>query len=218
MYPQKFKFFKEFLPMIGTSKSTYMRRKEEILQWLKEQYDFYFETQGKTTIIVIENFDKNKCKKVPKKTIPKEKKMEDYEEFIKKSIPTTGKLTSKAREARLAMAEFGMKKYGHFSEKSVAKIYTGPAMEKLCTEKDKKYWVDYKTYEPLSEELLKLWKEILKKNYIDEKIAAKAWYKEQQGEDTTKEKNAYRAAMEEFKDETGHAAPICVSEWELNNK
>lgn len=90
-------------------------------------------------------------------------------------------------------------------------------MEKLCTEKDKKYWVDYETYEPLSEELLKLWKEILKKNYIDEKIAAKAWYKEQQGEDTTKEKNAYKAAMEEFKNKTGHAAPICVSEWELNN-
>lgn len=213
---------KEFLPLVHISNSTFKRRREEILDWWAEQFDYELGKQGKTVTITVDlEFNFINYKRLPRSTKAwqekQAEKMKDYEDFIKKSIPAEGKLTSKAREARLAIDEFGLDKYGHYNDETVSRRYTGPAMEKLCTKSSKGAWVDYETYEPLPEDVVKIWREILKKNYIDEERAANAWYRERNGEDTTAEKNAYRAAMAEFEKETGHAAPICVSEWELNN-
>lgn len=214
---------KEFLPLVHISSSTFKRRKDEILDWWAEQFEYELGKQGKTVTITVDlEYNFINYKRLPRSTQAWEEKqaekMKDYEEFIKRSIPAEGKLTSKAREARLAIDDFSLEKYGHYNDKKIALRYTGPAMEKLCTKSSKGAWVDYETYEPLPEDVLKIWREILKKNYIDEERAANAWYRERNGEDTTAEKNAYKASMDEFKKIMKCSAPIYVAEWELNNK
>lgn len=209
---------KEFLPLVHISNSTFKRRKDEILDWWAEQFDYELGKQGKTVTITVDlEYNFINYKRLPRNTKAWEEKqaekMKDYEDFIKKSIPAEGKLTSKVREARLAISEFGLDKYGHYNDETVSRRYTGPAMEKLCTKSSKGAWVNYETYEPLPEDVVKIWREILKKNYIDEERAANAWYRERNGEDTTTEKNAYKAAMEEFKNVIKCNAPIYVAEW-----
>ena len=82
------------------------------------------------------------------------------------------KPNSKSKIAREAIAAFGYEKYYHTSEKSVAASYIKDPFDKYGETNGCHYWVFYKTYEPLTNEILAEWKKILEEEHISEQEAA----------------------------------------------
>ena len=152
--------------------------------------------------------------KLPRKSTLEQKK-KDYEEFTIKALGTEFKPNSKSKIAREAISSFGNEKYGHYSQESVVKIYVKEPFDKYGVTNNHQVWVDYKTYKPLSAEVLADWRNILKEESIDEAAAAKAFYREQQGEDISQEKSFYKCALERFKAKY-NTMPILVKEWRAN--
>ena len=148
-----------------------------------------------------------------KRTLEQRKK--DYEDFTIKALGTEFKPNSKSKIAREAISSFGREKYGHYSQESVVKIYVKEPFDKYGVTNNHQVWVDYKTYKPLSAEVLTDWRNILKEERIDEAAAAKAFYREQQGEDISQEKSFYKCALERFKAKY-NTMPILVKEWRAN--
>ena len=58
------------------------------------------------------------------------------------------------------------------------------------------------------------WKQILKEEKISEEEAANAFYRQENGEDITKEKNSYKKAQKRFKEIYG-TIPVKVAEWRI---
>ena len=144
-----------------------------------------------------------------------EQKKKDYELYTIKALGTEFKPNSKSKIAREAISSFGNEKYGHYSQESVVKIYVKEPFDKYGVTNNHQVWVDYKTYKPLSAEVLADWRNILKEERIDEAAAAKAFYREQQGEDISQEKSFYKCALERFKAKY-NTMPILVKEWRAN--
>lgn len=188
------------------------KRRGDLKQWLKNFYDYeLIEAKPARILFHKEYKDYQPLPNKSKKT--KKVKTQDYENFIKKSIPKDSwKLTSKVEESRHAIEEFGYEKYGHESPESVARYYIGPAMESTCIKSEKTIWVNYKNYKPLTEEQLKDWKSILSKNKIGEKEAANAFYRQSEGEDISKEIGFYKKSLRDFKAKY-QFSPILVYEW-----
>ena len=66
----------------------------------------------------------------------------------------------------------------------------------------------------MTEEVLAHWRRILDEEHINERDAANAFYKQEQGEDISKEKQYYKNAMERFRAEYGDI-PVLVKSWRL---
>lgn len=210
--PGIYKLKDEFFKLVGISRAQYDRRREDLMEWLKDFYDYEILEGRPIRIRIIETYGEYQPLPRQKKTFLM--KQYDYEEYVKKNLSKNFKPESKAHMARGAIADFGHEKYNHTNDIAVARRYTGPAMEKYGEKSDNYVWVSYNTYEPLSEELLKAWFKILREERIGEKEAANAFYKAEQGMDITKEKNAYKTALKRMKQET-HEVPVRVAEWKI---
>lgn len=141
-----------------------------------------------------------------------EQKKKDYEKYTIKALGTEFKPNSKSKIAREAIIDFGSEKYGHTSQESVVKRYVREPFDKYGVSDGNKYWCYYDTYEPLTAEAIAEWRTILVEEHISEKEAAYAFYKAQQGEDITKERNYYKNALRRFK-EKYDSIPVLVSRW-----
>lgn len=101
----------------------------------------------------------------------------DYDVFVSNyfhnSIP---RYANKAKVAREGIAAFGMKKYGHHHVGSIAHRYISSSFEKYVEEvPDSKRWVWYTTYEPLDDDTLQRWTNILEEEHITEAEQAAAF-------------------------------------------
>lgn len=197
------------------TESQWRRRREDILEHLK---DFMDVKEQKTDTGRYEYVVKGEVPKsippLPRKSQMTEKKKE-YEEYTIRALGTEFKPNSKARIAREAISDFGHYKYGHENPESVSKRYIKEPFEKYGETNNKRVWVDYLSYEPLPEDTLIRWREILKEEKIDEQAAAAAFYKAQHGDgDISKEKGYYQKALGRFKDEFKYM-PVLVSEWKV---
>lgn len=67
---------------------------------------------------------------------------------------------------------------------------------------------------PLTEKDLEKWKDILKEERIDEGQAAEAFYRQEQGQDVSKEKQYYKNALDRALEELG-IIPVLVKSWRL---
>ena len=208
IYKLKAEFFKEN----QISVAQYDRRKEDLLEWWKDFYEYEIIEGKPIRINIKEVFDE--YKPMPRQLQKTEQKIRDYEEYVKNNLPKDFKPESKAHMARGAISSFGYEKYNHTSDAAVARRYVGPAMERYGEKNDNHVWVDCRTYEPLREDNLDIWMKILDREHIGEKEAAIAFYKQEQGLDITKEKNAYKTALRRMKEQTG-ITPVKVAEWRL---
>ena len=145
-----------------------------------------------------------------------EKKKKDYELYTIKALGTEFKPNSKSKIAREAIRDFGQDKYGHKSQRSVVESYIKEPFDKYGVSDGNKYWCYYNTYEVLEPEVLEAWRKILKEEHISEREAANAFYRQQQGEDISKEKQYYQNALDRFKAEYG-SMPVLVSKWKCEN-
>lgn len=146
-----------------------------------------------------------------------EQKKKDYESYTIAALGAEFKPNSKSRIAREAIADFGMEKYKHSSQESVIKRYIKEPFDKYGVSDGNKYWCYYDTYEIIEDDRLEAWRKILSEEHIGEREAANAFYKEQQGEDISKERGYYKRALDRFK-ETYGSIPILVSKWKNSNK
>lgn len=112
------------------------------------------------------------------------------------------------------MSEFGYEEFGHTSVPAVVERYVGPAMNEHGEHNDKYQWVWFIDYTPLPQDVLAHWATILKEEKISEEEAANAFYRQENGEDITKEKNSYKKAQKRFKEIYG-TIPVKVPEWRL---
>ena len=212
-----YKFKEEFCKAVGISRYAYDKRYEELLEWLKNFYDYEIIGTRPVLIKIIEII--GDYKPLPRKaydskareTLQQEKK-KDYEEFTIKALGDEFKPNSKSKIAREAIAAFGDEKYGHYSKEGVVRRYIREPFDTYGETNNNNLWVYYSSYRPLESDVLQEWRTILTEERIDEAEAANAFYRQAQGENIDKEINYFKKALERFKTKY-HDTPIRVKEW-----
>lgn len=219
MKPGIYLLKKEFGPMLGIPNNQIDRRKEELYEWLKNFFVFEI-LDGVPVRIHIQDII-GEYQPLPRKRydanirLEKTKKIkEEYETYTIKHLPKKYAPTSKSYIAREAIEEFGYDKYNHKNVQYVASAYIREPFDNNAETNNKSVWVYCSNYERLDEKTLARWRQILEEEHISEKEAANAFYRQEQGQDITKEKNYYKNAAERFKEEFG-GVPVLVKEWRL---
>ena len=211
-------FKKEFWQLTGITKSNWETRKEDLLEWLKNFYDYEI-YDGKPIRIYIKEVYGNYMP-LPRKlcsTKLSEQKKEDYKVYTIGALGHDFKPNSKSRIARAAISEFGKVKYGHNNPRYVAQTYVKDTFNEYGETNNKNVWVWYSTYVPIDDKTLEEWRNILSECHISESEAANAFYKQEQGEDITKEKNYYKEAQEKFKELHEGEFVVKVSYWKCKS-
>lgn len=216
MIEKKIYFFNDFCKLLNIPSYQKDRRKQDLLAWLKEFFDYNILGGKPLRIEILEQY--GEYKPLPRKIAgyTLEEKLKDYEAFTIAALGTEYKPNSKSKIAREAICSFGEEKYGHTSTEGVTRRFVKPAFGKYGETNDIHVWVWYTTYEPIDKKALQAWRKILKEEHIAEEEAANAFYKQQQGEDITKERKAFEYARIRFEAEYGEKPPILVKEWRAN--
>lgn len=194
------------------TESSWKRRHDDVMDFLSdymnisercEKKRFYYDIEGEVPIEI---------PVIPRKS-NKLQKIEDYELYTIAALGTEFKPNSKSHIARNAIEDFGESRYGHTSVEAVARRYVKNVFDEYGETNNKNVWVDYSTYEPLDKEIVDAWREILRKEHISEEEAGNAFYREQQGEDISKERGYYQNALTAFRERYGGITPVLVKEW-----
>lgn len=206
----------EFIPLLEISSYQYRNRRKDLFDWFKDFFDYEIIDGRPITIYIKEVY--GEYEQMPRKTQERrEEKIQDYDNFTKNSLTKEFRYNSKSKVAREAIASFGYDKYGHTSQRSVAARYVTPAMNKYGEQEHKYRWCYYSTYEKLEDEVYSDWKDMLRRYRIGEQEAANAFYRQEQGEDVSKEKNRFAKAVDEFKAKYGDI-PILSDRWRLREE
>ena len=207
-------FKTEFWQLTGITRSQWDRRKNDILLWLKNFFDYEILPGSPMRIKLIEVY--GEYQPLPRKVIVTNlaEKVADYERFTIAALGTEFKPNSKSKVAREAIESFGQEKYGHTSQRAVTERFVKPAFDKYGESDGIHKWVWYSTYEPLSEDVVADWRNIMSEEHISEQEAANAFYKQEQGMDISKEKSYFAAARARFKEKYGEC-PILVESWKV---
>lgn len=206
---------KEFFPKYGISSRQWDRRKKELLLWLENFFDYEIKEGQPIYIIIHEQF--GEYQPLPRKEIKQTKTLEKekaYTEFIIASLGVEFKPNSKSKIAREAISEFGYEKYHHISKDAIVRRYVSKPFDTYGETNEKSLWVFYSTYTPLDKEMVEEWRQILKDECISEEEASNAFYRQEQGQDVSKEKQYYKNAMNKFFNKYKDI-PVLVKEWKL---
>ena len=209
-------FKKEFWQLTGITKSNWETRKDDLLEWLKNFYDYEI-YDGKPIRIYIKEVYGNYMP-LPRKMNDKlaKQKEEDYKTYTISALGNEFKPNSRSKIARDAIFDFGGERYGHENYKYVAQKFIKDTFNEYGETNNKYEWVWYNSYVPIDDKTLKDWQDILEECHISEKDAANAFYKQEQGEDISKEKNYYKKAQEKFK-EKYHDIIVKVAYWKCKS-
>ena len=211
-----YKFKEEFCKELGIPQNQYNRRQKALLEWLKNFFEYEFLPGNPIRIHVKEVIGEYQPlpRKAPKQDELNQQKREKYTTYTIASLGTEFKPNSKAKVARDAISDFGYEEFGHTNFRAVTERYVKKPFEEYGITNDINVWVYYSTYTPMEQETLEEWRKILKEEHISEEEAANAFYRQEQGQDISKEKGYYKKALERFKEEHGDI-PILVKEWKL---
>lgn len=211
VYDLKNEFFKE----CGITDYQFRYRKDDLFEWIKNFYEYEL-LAGKPLRIHIKTVY-GEYRELPRKlnsTEYTEQKREDYKAYALSTLDKEFKPNSKAKVARDAMGDFGYKKYGHTYVPGITRNYITPVFNEYAECNGIYRWVWYKTYEPLTEEQIQEWRKIMTEERISEEHAANAFYRQEQGEDISKEKEYFQNAKTRLKAKFGDIA-IRVADWKL---
>ena len=206
-------FKKEFWVALDIKKNQWETRRDDLLEWLTNFYDYELYDGRPIRIFIKEIY--GTYQPLPRKNlITTQQKHEDYKDFTIAALGTEFKPNSKAKVTREAIHSFGHQKYGHDNVQGVSKRYVGPVFDEYGESNGVRRWVWYTTYEPLDERTLERWRAIMAEEHISEQEAANAFYRQEQGEDISREQGYFKRARERFIDEFGSCA-ILVADWRL---
>lgn len=211
-----YKFKAEFCKMLDIPNYQIDRRQDDLLEWLTNFYDFTFIKGSPSLIDVHEQIGEYQPlpRKNPSQTELTAQKKEDYKNFTIASLTPEFQPNSQSKIARDAINAFGYEKYGHINQEAVTKRYIKEPFKEYGESDNHKLWVWYTTYQPLNNDEAEEWRKILHEEKIGEAEAANAFYRQEQGEDISKEKGFYKKAQERFKEKYGDIA-VLVQSWKL---
>lgn len=214
-----YKFKTEFAQILNIPANQVDRRQSELLEWLKNFYDYKFYEGHPKRIFINEIIGEYQPmpRKLPDQEALTAEKKQKYTEFTIAALGDEFKPNSQARVSRQAIEAFGHQLYGHSSAEAVAKRYVKEPFNTYGESDHQKVWVWYSTYEPIPTNLLEEWRKILREEHIAEDEAANAFYRQEQGQDVSKEKKYYKTAQQKFKERYGDVA-VLVSNWKLKEK
>ena len=208
-----YNFKEEFWTELKIGRRAWLERKEDLLKWLSNFYDYELYEGRPIRIYIKEVY--GEYRPLPRKGVDTmAHKKEEYKNFAIASLGTEFKPNSKAKTSREAITSFGYEKYGHTNVQAVSKRYVGPVFDEYGECNNARRWVWYSTYEPLDDKTLERWRAIMAEEHISEQEAANAFYRQEQGEDISREQGYFKKARERFKNEFGEA-PILVADWRL---
>lgn len=224
-----YKVKEEFLPLLNISEHQWKKRREDLLDWLSDFFDFEI-IHAKPICIKINEVYTQNYRPLPRKNVftAKEKRT-DYTNYLIVLLGSSNnefKPFSKVFMARSAINDFAYCKYDHESEEAIVKRYILPVL-KIYAEKDeeRRIWCWNTDCVPLNEEELKIWKDILRKTlYIKEDNIFELYDKIYNNESLEKEKNAYMEAIKQMSYECGRqgtddwGVPVCMHYWRLNEE
>lgn len=214
--PGIYKFKEEFWQMININHGQWTRRKNDLLQWLENFFDYELLEGKPLRIKILETYGEYQPLPRKIKETNMEQKIIDYEKFTIAALGTEFKPNSKSKVARDAIQSFGQERYGHTSQKAVAKRFIKPAFDKYGESDGIHKWVWYSTYQELDEVTLADWHNIMEEEHISEQEAANAFYKQEQGMDISKEKRYFANARARFKEKYGEC-PILIESWKVRD-
>ena len=201
--------------LAGLTAKHWERRHDEVMIYLNEFMNVTERCDKKRYYYDIEGEVPESIPKMPRKSNMPEK-IADYTQFTLAALGTEFKPNSKARIAQDAIDDFGYNKYGHISKENIARNFVGPVMDEKGEKSKDMYWVNFSTYEIITDEQLVRLKELFKQERISEKEMANAFIKSQQGEDISQESTSFQRAISLFKDEFGFT-PIKVYQWKIKS-
>lgn len=213
---QVYLFREEFCKELKIPINQYKNRQEELLEWLTNFFDFDYLPGRPIRIHIKEIYGEYQQlpRKSPKQDELNKQKKEDYEKFTIAALGTEFKPNSKMRVARQAIDSFGYEKYSHTNPEWVSRKYVKEPFEKYGETDNQQVWVFYSTYKKVSADILEDWRQILREEHIGEEEAANAFYKQEQGQDISKEKSYYKKAQERFSSRYNDI-PILVKSWKV---
>lgn len=215
---QIYEFKKQFCAELGIPVYQIERRFDDLLEWLKNFFDYEFYDGKPKRILIKEILGEYQPmpRKLPSQEVLTAKKKKDYSDFTIASLGTEFKPNSQSRVARNAIYSFGYKKYHHTNVKAVIRRYVKEPFKTYGESDNKKVWVWCSTYSPVKDQVLEDWRKILRDEHIAEDEAASAFYRQEQGQDVSKEKQYYRNAQDKFKEKYGDIL-VLVTSWKLKN-
>lgn len=214
-----YNFKTEFCPALGITKYQIDRRKDDLLIWLSNFYDYIF-ISGRPERIEIHDIY-GEYQPMPRKVaalsqLTQEKK-EYYANYVKNHFSLDFAPNSKMRMSRNAINAGGYEKFGHLNPKTVAYTYIKEPFERYGENDNTYIWAFYSTYKPLDQKSSDRWHAILQREHIDEEQAANAFYRSAQGEDVSQEQSYYKKALEAFEEEFNDI-PVRVQNWRLKRE
>lgn len=140
----------EFFVILAIGRRAWLERKEDLLLWLTNFYDYEIIDGRPIRIHIKEVY--GEYRPLPRKGANMmEQKKEDYKNFAIASLGTEYRPNSKAKTSREAISTFGYEKYGHTNVQAVSKRYVGPVFDEYGESNGIKRWVWYESYEPLDD-------------------------------------------------------------------
>lgn len=211
-----YKFKDEFAKELNIPANQVDRRQKDLLDWLTNFFDYEFYDGCPKRIKVKEIIGEYQPlpRKITKASELTKEKKENYKNFTIASLGTEFKPNSQSKVAREAIKSFGAEKYHHTSVKAVVNHYIKEPFQQYGETDNQKIWVWYSTYEKIPTEIIEEWRQILNEEHIGEQEAANAFYRQENGEDISKEKGYYRTAQERFKEKYQDIA-VLVTSWKL---
>lgn len=211
-----YKFKSEFAKELDIPANQVDRRQDELLTWLSNFFDYEFFEGCPKRILIKEIYGEYQPlpRKIPSQDVLSAEKKEKYKNFTIAALGTEFKPNSQSKVARDAIEAFGYYDYKHTNVRAVSTRYIKEPFKAYGETDNKKVWVWYSTYEKINSDLLEEWRQILREEHIAEDEAANAFYRQEQGEDITTEKNYYKTAQQRFKEKYGDIA-VLVTSWKL---
>ena len=213
-------FKNEFCKILKIPQTQIERKLDVLLDWMLNFFDYEFYRGCPNRIVIKEIYGEYKPlpRKAPKQEELTRLKKEKYDEYTRNQFSRGDyEPNSVMRVARNAKDEFGAEEFGHTNVEAIARRYVRESFHKYGEDNNHFVWVDFVNYRPLSNELLAAWAEVRKQEKIGEEEAAKAFYAQENGEDISEQKNAYKEALKKFKAQYG-IIPVYVKEWRLKEQ
>ena len=209
-------FKKEFCKELNITTYQAERRLEDLLEWLKNFFDYEFYDGKPKRILIKEIYGEYQPlpRKVPSQEALTAEKKEKYTAFTIAALGTEFKPNSQSKVARDAIKDFGKELYHHTNARAVTERFVKEPFKTYGESDNKKVWVWYSTYTEIKSDVLDDWRKILREEHIAEDEAANAFYRQEQGEDISIEKGYYKAAQQRFKEKYGDIA-VLVTSWKL---
>ena len=213
---QVYEFKKEFCKELNITTYQAERRLEDLLEWLKNFFDYEFYDGKPKRILIKEIYGEYQPlpRKVPSQETLTAEKKEKYTVFTIAALGTEFKPNSQSKVARDAIRDFGKELYHHTNPEAVVKRFVKEPFKTYGESDNKKVWVWYSTYTEIKSDVLDDWRKILREEHIAEDEAANAFYRQEQGEDISVEKGYYKTAQQRFKKKYGDIA-VLVTSWKL---